>query len=236
MTDRCASHRAYLAAIADRETELVPAESLEHVQECPDCRRELSTHRLLGERLHRARQEEAGEQPANARPRRWREARLRRFAAVVVFLLAVAGGGVGAAHVVQQANDPTAASVGWANAGPQLRSTDYALIRLWCERSSGHALPYTTPASLQPVGARMDRWSGQDLPTVFFETAGGEDVTVTWIGTSGTSPQQGSIETRQDGGQSLLLVRGPTGTMVVRGNASGATLWSAAADLATASP
>ena len=236
MSDRCATHRAYLAAIADREIELVPAESLEHVQECPGCRRELSTHQLLGERLHQVRQEEARGQPVNVRRRGRLDARLRRFVAVVVLLLAVAGGGVGAAHLVQQANDPTAPSVSWANAGPELRSTDYGQIRLWCERSSGHALPYTTPANLQPVGARMDRWSGQDLATVFFETAGGGDVTVTWIGTSGTSPQQGSIETRQDGGQSLLLVRGPTGTMVVRGNASGATLWGVAADLATASP
>ena len=236
MSDRCATHRAYLAAVADGELELVPADSLEHVQECPDCRRELSTHRLLGERLHQARQEEAPRQPASVGRRGWLDARLRRFAAVVVLLLAVAGAGVGVAHLVQQANDSTAASVSWANAGPQLRSTDYAQIRLWCERSSGHALPYTTPASLQPVGARMDRWGGEDLATVFFETAGGEDVTVTWIGTSGMSPQQGSIETRQDGGTSALLVRGPTGAMVVRGHASGATLWSVAADLATASP
>ena len=120
--------------------------------------------------------------------------------------------------------------------GPQLRSTDCGQIGLWCERSSGHALPYTTPASLQPVGAGMDRWGDQDLPTVFFETAGGEDVIVTWIGTAGAGPRQSSIETRPDGGRSPLVVRGPTGTMVVRGNASGATLWSGAAELATASP
>jgi hypothetical protein len=236
VSDPCANHRGYLGAIADRELELVPAESLEHVQECPDCRRELSTHRLLGERLVQAGEPEARGQVAGAHPTGRRHARLRLSATVAALLLVLAAGGFGAARLVQQASDPTAASVSWAGAGPQLRSTDYGQIRVWCERSSGHALPYATPASLQPVGARMDRWGDQDLPTIFFETAAGEDVTVTWIGISAPSPQQGSIETRQDGGQSLLLVRGPTGTMVVRGNTGGATLWSAAADLAAASP
>ena len=235
MIDPCAKHRAHLAAIADRELELVPMESLGHVQECPACRRDLSAHQLLGERLQQTREAESPHPPAGAQRRPRVPSKGRWLAAVAAALLMVAGGGLLARHLVQQARGPTAAAVSWTNAGPQLRSSDYGQIRLWCERSSGHALPYATPAALEPVGARMDRWGDQDLPTVFFQTSTGEEVSVTWIDGAGTSAQQGSIDTRQEGGR-LLLVRGPTGTMAVRGSASGATLWSAAADLATASP
>src|SRR5260370_17329531 len=61
----CTTHREYLAAIADGETALVPAATLDHVQHCNDCTREVRAHQLLASRLR-----QASEHPEEAEPSR----------------------------------------------------------------------------------------------------------------------------------------------------------------------
>ena len=50
----CAMHREFLGALADGEKELVPAATIEHVENCADCSREAAAHRLLNSRLREA--------------------------------------------------------------------------------------------------------------------------------------------------------------------------------------
>ncbi len=49
----CPDHREFLAAIADGETALVPAATLEHVKSCADCTREIGAHQVLSSMLSR---------------------------------------------------------------------------------------------------------------------------------------------------------------------------------------
>jgi hypothetical protein len=215
----CAPHRPYLSAISDGELDLVPASTLAHVRTCRACGREVETHSLLTARLRQA------VAPARTRSgsrlvRPWAVAVAAVLVAVTVAGLAVwrgLGGQDQAVLVATAAQRP-----------PEFRSTDEAAIGAWCERQSGRPMPLVAVPALTPVGARIDQVAGAQVVTVAYRTEAGSHVTVSWLDAARDPP---GVEERSAAGRTVLLVRSPSGTAVVAGDAPVPTLRSIAAHL-----
>ncbi len=86
----CEQHRPYLAALADGETELVPAATSTHVAHCRDCSEEVQTHRLLGAHMRAS----VNEDQLRVRPRT-RRGGLAGLGGAAVVVIAVAGAAAG---------------------------------------------------------------------------------------------------------------------------------------------
>src|ERR687887_1781417 len=88
----CAPHREYLAAIADRELELVPPATLEHVKDCADCTREIRAHQLLSSRLRQA-SDLMGKGAPERPPIAWSPGRVGLVAAATAIAILASGAG-----------------------------------------------------------------------------------------------------------------------------------------------
>ena len=225
--EACAPHRAFLAAIADGETALVPAATLDHVSTCPDCGREIRAHHLLSSKLR-----QAANEPHDAAPRRPRidlaPARLRVIAAVVALALV---GAAGVTWVALSRPDPVQAAVSAASQPLQVQSGDATVVAQWCMQASGRYLPATELDGLQMVGARMDRVGSTDIVTVTYAASSGERVNVGWL--EGQVPSGSGIEETDRSGHRLLIVHAQVGTAVVTGSSTD-TMWQAAAAIESA--
>jgi hypothetical protein len=219
----CAPHREYLAAIADGETALVPAATLEHVKDCADCAEEIRTHQLLTSRLR-----QATLLPDQAAPARRRIAlvprRLVAIAAAVAAAVVVAGAGFGLYALSRP--DPVQAALTASSQPVQFNSTDPSQVGQWCLNASGRELPAIQLDGMQVVGARMDRVASTDIVTVVYFAPSGARVTVSWL--EGQPPSGSGIEDRNFSGHELLVVHSAAGTAVVTGSSTDA-MWETAA-------
>jgi hypothetical protein len=215
----CAPHRPYLAAIADGELDLVPASTLAHVRNCQACGREIGDHSLLTDRLRLA--------VAPARGRRAPALRRPVVAAVAALLVAVTAAGLAAWHG-PGGQDQVAVAADAAHGPLQFRSGDDAAIGAWCERQSGRPMPVVAVPSLTPLGARSDRLAGADVVTVAYRTETGARVTVSWLDAARDPP---GVQERAAAGREVLVVRSPSGTAVVTGDAPTPVLRAVAASL-----
>ena len=216
----CEQHRPFLSAIADDEVRLVPPATLAHVQACPDCKGEVATHSLLTARLREA----AAPVPSRS------GSLLRRpsaSAAVAVLLVAAMVVGLAGWYGLRRQDDALAAASA-AQRPPQFHSVDEAAIGAWCERESGRPMPLVALSSLTPVGARADHIAGVQVIPVAYMTGAGYRVTVSWLD---ARPSPLSIVDRSGAGRTVLLVRSPSGTAVVAGEAPAPTLRSIASQL-----
>jgi hypothetical protein len=223
----CTTHREYLGAIADGETDLVPPATLAHVDSCADCAREIRAHQLLGEKIH-----EAGDrlvEPVADRKRiSMATARRRAIAAGVAVAMLVAA--VGAGWFELSRSDPVQAAVA-ASAQPlQVESTDPLQVGQWCFQASGRTLPAIQLDGMHVVGARMDRSSSTDIVSVRYSAPSGARVTVSWL--EGQAPSGSGVEDRNVAGQELLIVHASVGTAVITGS-SGKAMWQTAAAIET---
>lgn len=223
MTD-CSAHRAYLGAVADGETQLVPQATVDHLETCLDCNREVSAHSLLNNKLRRGLARQSAAEPSIDAPRRsW-----PKTAAAAVAVFVVVAGAVGAWRAVS-GEDRVVAAAAVAGEAPQFRSTDSARIGTWCQQASRRSMADIRLDSLQPTGARMDHRAGTDIVTVQYRTAQGDQVDVAWLDATHTASNRARIEARSVGGRFVLLVTSPSGTAVVSGLAPATLLWQAAA-------
>lgn len=221
----CKEHRPYLAALADGETELVPAATLTHVADCPGCAEEADTHRLLGARLSASVNADKLPKPRQ-RGRSWR-VRLGAAAAAVIALAGAAAG-----WHAYTGEDRVAAAVAVASDQPQYSSSDASTITSWCERVSGRPMREVALPGLSPVGARMDHRAGADIVTVTYATPQGERINVSWLDASQAPPGRSDVQTRMIEGRTVLLVASPGGRAVISGSAPLSSLWATAATLA----
>src|SRR5215472_12652028 len=173
----CAPHREFLAAIADGETELVPAATLAHVETCPDCAREIRAHRLLASRLRQASPQLAEPVPAR-RVGVVTAGRVRGIAAAAATLLVTAAG-LGWFYLSHP--DPVQAAVNASSQPVQFQSTDPSAVEQWCLKASGRNLPAVELDGMQITGARMDRVASTDIVTVVYLAPSGARVTVSWL-------------------------------------------------------
>jgi len=104
----CATHRGFLAAIADGETALVPADTVEHVNHCADCMREVRAHQLLASKLRQA-SEHLEEAEPTRRPIPLARPRFRVVAASIAAAIVLGATGVG--WVALSRPDPVLAAV-----------------------------------------------------------------------------------------------------------------------------
>lgn len=219
----CAPHREFLAAVADGETELVPAATLDHVKDCADCTSEIRAHRLLTSKLRLAAEEPQPEHNA----RRLRLQTSRRFrvsaaGAAAAVLVAVAG----ITWSVLSRPDPIQAAVTASSQPLQIQSSDPSQVGRWCVQASGRTLPAIELDGMQVVGARMDRIASTDIVTVVYTAPSGARVTVSWL--EGQAPAGSGVEDRSVSGHQSLIVHSAVGTAVVTGTSAGA-MWQAAA-------
>lgn len=223
----CAPHREFLAAIADGETELVPAATLEHVEQCVECAEEIRAHRLLTTRLRRA----GGLMEKAASRRRWIPipGRLGMIAAGVATAILLAAGGVG--WFVLSRPDPVQAAVTASTQQLQIQSGDSSRVGNWCLQQSGRTLPAVQLDGMQVVGARMDRVDSTDIVTVAYSAPSGARVTVSWL--EGQAPPGSGVEDRTVSGHQLLIVHSAVGTAVVLGSSTDA-MWEMAAAIESA--
>lgn len=223
----CAPHREFLAAIADGETELVPAATLKHVEHCAACAEEIRAHRLLTARLRQS----AGllEEPAPRRRRLPIPGRLGAIAAGVAAALLMASAGV--AWFVLSRPDPVQAAVTASTQPLQIQSGDSARIGDWCRQQSGRELPAIQLDGMQVVGARMDRIDSTDIVTVAYSAPSGARVTVSWL--EGQAPAGSGVEDRTQSGHEFLVVHSAVGAAVVMGASSDA-MWETAAAIESA--
>lgn len=220
----CEQHLPYLAAVADGEAELVPAASLSHITDCPDCAEEVASHRLLGARLRAS--VTADQLPVRRRVgRRW-VLRLGATATAVVVLAAAAAG-----WHAYTGEDGVTAAVAVASEQPQFRSSDASSITSWCERASGRPMRDVRLPELSPLGARMDHQAGTDIVTVTYATAQGDRISVGWLDASQATTGKSEVQTRTIKGGTVLIVASPGGTAVISGSAPPSSLWGAAAGL-----
>lgn len=219
----CAPHREFLAAIADGETELVPAATLDHVQGCADCAREIRTHQLITSRLRLA-----GESLVEDSPRRIAVSWLPgRFAAMAVgvaaaIIVATAGGG----WFLLSRPDPVLAAVTAASQPLQIESTDPSQVDQWCLHASGRTLPVIQLDGMHVVGARMDKVAMANIVTVVYTAPSGGRVAVSWV--EGQALQGSGVEKKNLTGHELLIVHSAVGTAIITGSSAGA-MWQAAA-------
>lgn len=220
MTDRCAEHRPYLGALADGEADLVPAATRHHAAACPECAAEVEAHRLVTRRLW------TGLTVATScgRPT---APRTRVRAGVVAALGAVACAGLGVAgwSVTHRSVDGVGVAVEASHRTAEIRSADATAIALWCSRSSDRRPPPVSLAGLRPDGARMDAEGAAAVVTVFYRTEDGGRVSVGWTSTEPSPPGREAIETRQESGATVLIVRAPAGSAVLSGDVPMAQLW-----------
>lgn len=221
MTDPCAVHRPYLAAIADGELDLVPEATRDHVSTCPDCGFELRTHMLLGSRLREA----ALAERARIAPR---FGRLAPLAVAATLLVAVAG--VELASHSAPVPLPVADAVLVADRQPAYWSSSPSDLAAWCTAQYGNRVPAVTIAGLQPVGARMDWTGGVGVATVTYRLEG-RAVHVSWLtqNVAGAAPAEMTVA-----GRPAVVVQAHGITAVVTGDASEDQLMAVAKEVGTA--
>jgi len=219
----CANHREFLAAIADGETALVPAATLDHIKNCADCTREIRAHRQLTSKLR-----QAGDQLDVATPR-------QRLVSQISGRVRVIGAGVAAAILVAAAGggwfvlsrpDPVQAAVNASSLPLQIESSDPSQVGQWCLGASGRTLPAIQLDGMQVVGARMDRTASTDIVTVVYAAPTGARVTVSWL--EGQAPAGSGVEDKYVSGHELLIVHSAVGTAVITGSSADA-MWQTAA-------
>jgi hypothetical protein len=224
----CSPHREFLAALADGETALVPASTIEHVNECRDCSREIRVHRSLTSKLR-----EAGESLEAASPRRvpivFRRRVLGVIGAAAILMLAVVGGAAGWSLLSRQ--DPVQAAVMASSQPLQIQSTDPSKVAAWCFNESGRGLPAVHLDGMQVVGARMDRVPSTDIVTVVYAAPTGSRVSVSWL--EGQAPGGSGVEETKASGHEVLIVHSTVGTAVISGSSS-AAMWEVAAAIESA--
>lgn len=223
----CAPHREYLAALADGETELVPAATIDHVRACANCLREIEAHRLLTAKLRQTADRLNGAEPLPVPSRR--RAWLGALAAAVAGVLL--GGAVATGWVVLSKPDPVHVAVTAASQPLQIRSSDPDQVARWCLTSSGRQIPAIRLDGMQVVGARMDRVPSTDIVTVVYADPAGARVTVGWL--EGQAPAGSGVESKSDDGVEVLLAHSTVGTAVVTGSSS-AAMWEVAAAIEAA--
>ena len=219
----CATHREYLAAVADGETALVPRATLDHVKSCPDCTREIRAHQLLALKLRQS--GDLLDEPAPQRrhsPLVW--GRRRVIAAGVAAAILV--GAAGFSWSVFSRPDPVLAAVNASSQPLQIESSDPSQVGQWCLSASGRTLPAIQLDGMQVVGARMDRIASTDIVTVVYVAPSGARVVVSWL--EGQSPAGSGVENRNISGHELLIVHSAVGTAVITGSSPDA-MWQAAA-------
>jgi hypothetical protein len=224
----CTTHREFLAAIADGETDLVPAATLDHVKHCNDCTREVRAHQLLASRLR-----QASEHPEEAEPSRrpipLARGRLRVIAAGIAGAILL-GAGVG--WFALSRPDPVLAAVTASSQPLQIESSDPSQVGQWCLQASGRSLPALQLDGMQVVGARMDRAASTDIVTVVYTAPSGARVAVSWL--EGQVPAGSGVEDRSISGRELLIVHSGIGTAVITGSSADAMWQTAAAIESTA--
>ena len=219
----CSTHREFLAAIADGETALVPPGTLDHVNHCVDCAREVRAHQLLASRLR-----QAGEHLAEAEPKRrsisLAGGRLPVIAAGVAGAILLGAAGIGWFALWRP--DPVLAAVTASSQPLQIESSDPSQVGQWCLQASGRTLPAIQLDGMQVMGARMDRAASTDIVTVVYVAPSGARVTVSWL--EGGAPAGSGVEDRNISGRELLIVHSAVGTAVVTGSSPDA-MWQTAA-------
>jgi hypothetical protein len=213
MTDVHATHRPFLAALADGELELVPAATREHVDECDQCHAELEAHELLGRRLRDA--VRAGEPAATGGGARSRF--LVPLAAAAALVLVIAGAVLATRP---SSPDPLAAAVLVASRQPQYQSSSSSDIAAWCTEKYGNRVPEVALQGLQPIGARMDWPHDVGVATVTY-SFDGSTVHVSWLALNAGRPQPQLITVS---GKPAVLVRAHGITALVTGDAPQAEL------------
>jgi hypothetical protein len=226
--EACTQHREFLAAVADGETALVPAATLEHVSTCLDCGREIRAHQVLSSKLRQAADQLGEERVPRRRLIEMAPAQLRVIAAIVAVVLVGAAGGT---WFVLSRTDPIQAAANAASQPLQVRSDDPAVVAQWCVHASGRNLPLTELDGMHVVGARMDRAGSTGIVTVTYASLSGERVTVGWL--EGQVPSGSGIEDADRSGHRLLIVHAPVGTAVVTSSSADA-MWQAAAAIESA--
>lgn len=224
----CATHRQYLAAVADGETDLVPLSTLEHIETCGDCTREIQAHQVLTLRLKQsdALAETPSSQPFTAPGL----SRIRIIASAAAALLLL--GALGVAWFDFSRPDPVQAAVN-ASAQPlQIQSNDPDRVAQWCFEASGKKLPTIQLDGMQVVGARMDLTGSTGIVTVVYSAPSGDRVTVSWL--EGQIPAGSGVEDKTISGRQLLIVHASVGTAVITASSSDA-MWQAAAAIESAS-
>jgi hypothetical protein len=219
----CATHREFLAAIADGETALVPEETVDHVKVCAECRREIRAHQLLSAKL-RLVGDQLQAAPPERRAIRLGVGALRAMAAVSLAAVLVAVAGLG--WYVLTHPDPVQAAVDHSSQPLQIQSTDPSEVGRWCLHASGRTLPAIQLDGMRVVGARMDRVGPTDIVTVVYSSPSGSRITVSWL--EGQVPAGSGVEDKQMSGHELLIVHASVGTAVVIGSSADA-MWQAAA-------
>jgi hypothetical protein len=225
----CAPHREFLAAVADGETELVPAATLDHVKDCADCTNEIRAHRLLTSKLRQA-DEDLDRATSRRRPIPLISRPLRVIAAATTAAILLAAAGV--AWSVFSRPDPVQAAVTASSQPLQIQSSDPSQVGQWCLQASGRTLPAIQLDGMQVTGARMDRSATTDIVTVVYAAPPGGRVTVSWL--EGQAPAGTGVEDRSVSGHELLIVHAAVGTAVVIGSSPDAMWQTAAAIESTA--
>ncbi len=224
----CGPHREFLAAVADGETSLVPPATLDHVNTCLDCRREVRAHQMLTAGL----QDAAAQLGAPAPKPRFigvTRARLRAIGAAAAAVLILGAGG--AAWLALSRPDPVQAAVNASSQPMQLQSSDPVVVSQWCQKASGHELPAIQLDGMQLVGARMDRAGSTGIVTVVYTAPSGERVTVGWL--EGQIPPGSGVDDAQRSGHELLVAHSRVGTAVIMGSSPDA-MWQTAAAIESA--
>ena len=224
----CTTHREFLAAIADGETALVPAATLDHVNHCNDCTREVRAHRLLASRLRKASEHPEEAEPSR-RPIPLARGRLRVVAAGIAGAILL-GAGVG--WFALSRPDPVLAAVNASSQPLQIESSDPSQVGQWCLQASGRTLPAIQLDGMQVTGARMDRAASTDIVTVVYTAPSGARVTVSWL--EGQPSTGSGVEERKISGRELLVVHSGVGTAVITGSSADAMWQTAAAIESTA--
>ena len=224
----CTTHREYLAAVADGETDLVPLATLDHVKTCDDCTREVHAHQVLTSRLKQA--DGLAETPSNHRFSASTVSRIRIVAAASAALILI--GAVGTAWFVFTHPDPVQAAVNASTQPLQIQSTDPDRVAQWCLQASGKTLPTIRLDGMQVVGARMDLAGSTGIVTVVYSAVSGDRVTVSWL--EGQVPAGSGVEDKTMSGRELLIVHASVGTAVITAS-SGDAMWQTAAAIESAS-
>ena len=225
----CANHREFLAAIADGETGLVPAATLDHVKNCTDCTGEIRTHRLLTAKLRQA-SEELQQVTPTRRLIPLMSGRLRVVVAGAAVAIMLAGAGVG--WSVLSRPDPVQAALTASSMPLQIESSDPSRVGQWCLQASGRTLPAIRLDGMQLVGARMDRAASTGIVTVIYTAPSGARISVSWL--EGQVPPGSGVEAKNISGRELLIVHSAVGTAVVTGSSADAMWQTAAAIESTA--
>lgn len=224
----CGPHREFLAALADGETELVPPATIDHVEQCADCSREIRVHRLLSSKLREASEQLNGAAPKR-RPTTIRRGRFGVIGAAAAVVLAVVSAAVGWSLLSRP--DPVQAAVTASSQPLQIQSTDPSKVGAWCFNESGRGLPAIQLDGMQVIGARMDRVPSMDIVTVVYSAPTGARVSVSWL--EGQAPRGSGIEEINKSGHEVLIVHSAVGTAVITGSSS-AAMWETAAAIESA--